>query len=514
MECEKYAKQKGWDIKYRIYERGVSAFKNLSIDRDAVFEVCDLVEEGKIDHVLCFKIDRFAREFLEAPIIITWMNWHGVSIISTVEGERSYRTNTDGAMSYFALNQANTESQNIALRTKTKMSHMGREGLWLGGAIHFGYQLHTRADKAKEICICEETAPIIREIFSLYCNSGLGYIRIAKICEEKFPTAKHRWTRDAIQRILKEPFYTGRLLPTKGTEDIGGSMEPIIREDLRIISDEVFELAKKISVSHAFCREWKAEDEAVATVRARLGVGIIKCGYCGKNMRGTRYQYRRKDVFSRTACYDCEHKRKFRDKHPHEQTTYRAEPIDTAINICVRSYLKTLSSLPLDTFTETMMSDRYTALKQQMKYAKDAKASAEKRLNNMQHEIELSLDGKSSFTKETLGQIVPRIESELASNIVLIDKLQQEINEHECKRTSYEHHYNDAITWADVYDKEDEDGKRMILLQIIDRVEVRKGPRVNVVFQPLPATIYEEITKNIQASTVDVHIISQMDGAE
>lgn len=176
------------------------------------------VKEGKLDIVVVHKIDRLSRclrDFLE---IIDRLAQAGVAFASVTESIDTSSHFGKALMNILAI-FAELESDNISERTILGMDKKARTGEWCGGIVPYGY---SNSKEKKTLVINEEEASVVREIFRLYTERGMGTRSIVRWLNSRgYRTRKGKlWSVDAIIRMLRSPVYIGKI-PRKGTVHAG-----------------------------------------------------------------------------------------------------------------------------------------------------------------------------------------------------------------------------------------------------------------------------------------------------
>jgi len=140
------------------------------------------------------------------------------------------------------------------------------------------------------LTVNEDEAPIVRKIFSKYCDDGKGLHMISKELEDegiKTKKGNSRWTSAAVSRILKNEKYAGDLVQRKTyTTDClthekkynNGEVELIIQRNHHepIVSRDTFDRAQ----AELARRGEAAREHARYTIRYPFS-GKVKCGLCG-----------------------------------------------------------------------------------------------------------------------------------------------------------------------------------------------------------------------------------------
>ncbi|KKL48438.1 hypothetical protein LCGC14_2325560 [marine sediment metagenome] len=110
LQLEEYAKQKGWD--YEIFEEIESTRKTRPIKE----KVLQLVREGKIDGVLIYKLDRWARSLQELIMNITEITNRGKQFIVLTQ---PFDTTSSAGMLMMQILGAFAEFEREIIRERT-----------------------------------------------------------------------------------------------------------------------------------------------------------------------------------------------------------------------------------------------------------------------------------------------------------------------------------------------------------------------------------------------------------
>ena len=105
---------------------------------------------------------------------------------------------------------AQDESRKTSIRVKAGQRTSMEKGVFFQNGSILGYDFDKSTRTMK---INEEQAITVKMIFDLY-NSGLGVRKIQWELEQagrKTATGKTRWDASVISRVLKNPFYCGRM---------------------------------------------------------------------------------------------------------------------------------------------------------------------------------------------------------------------------------------------------------------------------------------------------------------
>lgn len=111
-----------------------------SLIRPALQQLIADVEEGLVDVIVIYKLDRLTRSLADFIRLIDVFEANGVTFVSVTQS-----FDTQDTMGRLVLNVlltfAQFEREMIADRVRDKMAQMKRAGRWTGGAPPYGYDL-------------------------------------------------------------------------------------------------------------------------------------------------------------------------------------------------------------------------------------------------------------------------------------------------------------------------------------------------------------------------------------
>ncbi|GMA65316.1 recombinase family protein [Alicyclobacillus fastidiosus] len=280
---------------------------------------------GKQFQVVLFKgISRFARDTVDALVMLRALCASGVRVISM---EESFDSRRDNAEFIFTIHSAlaQAESEKTAIRVRVGASQKARSGKWNGKAPD-GYVLNSQT---KHLEIDELVAPVIRDIFSMYL-SGMGVRKIAEIlnCTRRLTKRGNLWTQRNISRILKNDAYAGDVVYGRREKRVAYSdaSDPLARNKRAVWVDDPARLVV-CQNAHPGIVTREIFEEVQQLIKKRrttmsgptksphlLTKGLLRCT-CGGSMTvtyngaGTAYYrcLRRRDL-GKSAC-DCGHVR-------------------------------------------------------------------------------------------------------------------------------------------------------------------------------------------------------------
>ena len=301
---KKYCESRDWMV-YKIYTDSVYTGSNM--DRPGLQDMIKDCENGKLDMVLVYKLDRLSRSQKDTLYLIEDVfEKNGVGFTSMTE---NFDTSTPhgkfiiGILSVFAQ----LEREKIKERTMIGKDSRAKEGKWHGSKwIPIGY------DYTDGLLIPNEYEPMqVREIADLFLK-GTPVRTIATMVTEKGYRHKHgEWEAKTIRRVLSNPVNIGMI---KNRDKLyQGIHEPILDQ-------KTFDAIQKLM------EERRNQYGTTRPHQSLLG-GILFCKNCGG-------RYARQDYFGTYyyICYSRSKKMKKMIKDPTcKNKNYGTEELDSAI---------------------------------------------------------------------------------------------------------------------------------------------------------------------------------------
>ena len=204
----------GWKLIRDRYDD--SGFSGGSMDRPALAKLLDDVRARRVDVIVVYKVDRLTRSLADFAKLVELFDEHDVSFISVTQA-----FNTTTSMGRLTLNMllsfAQFEREITGERIRDKVAASKKRGIWMGGAVPFGYRVENRA-----LHIVEEHAEFVRDLFRRYLKLG-SVVRLKTVLDAenvRLPvrivgtgraTGGGLMSRGHIYWILSNPIYVGRL---------------------------------------------------------------------------------------------------------------------------------------------------------------------------------------------------------------------------------------------------------------------------------------------------------------
>ncbi|MCA9407192.1 MAG: recombinase family protein, partial [Candidatus Omnitrophica bacterium] len=266
-----------WKIKKIYAEKGKSG-KN--INRPELQALFSDIKQGKINTVICAKIDRISRSLLDFYKMVDLFEKHNIEFISLDE---NFDTSTPmgKAALKITLVFAELEREQTSKRTKEKMAWRAEQGLWNGGQI-LGYDLVD-----KKLVINKKEAKLVKLMYEKYIELG-SLLQVAHWLNDNGYRTKeyianksqrkhggNKFTNTNVSHKLKSRVNIGDV-ELKGTY-FKGVHKPIIEKSL---FNRVNKLLDKQAPTR---RNPKQKKEHTFILQS-----LIECGKCGAYMT-TKY---------------------------------------------------------------------------------------------------------------------------------------------------------------------------------------------------------------------------------
>jgi site-specific DNA recombinase len=234
--CEAFItsqRHEGWTIRPQHYDDG--GISGATMDRPALQQLLADIQVGRVDVVICYKVDRLTPSLADFAKIVEIFDAKGVSFVSVTQ-----QFNTTTSMGRLTLNVllsfAQFEREVTGERIRDKIAASKKRGMWMGGVPPLGYECRDR-----KLVVIESEAETVRHIFRRY--AALGSVRLLKdeldaagIQSKSWAGASGRWwggkplARGALYWMLQNRIYRGEIVHKD--QSYPGEHEPIIDEAL------------------------------------------------------------------------------------------------------------------------------------------------------------------------------------------------------------------------------------------------------------------------------------------
>ncbi|NLW84454.1 MAG: recombinase family protein [Phycisphaerae bacterium] len=278
--CEAYIKSQkslGWVCLPDQYDDG--GYTGGNMDRPAFQQLMADVEDGKIDCIAIYKIDRLSRSLMDFAQIMEVLERKKVSLVSVTQ-----QFNTTTSMGRLTLNIllsfAQFEREIISERTRDKIAASRRKGKWTGGHQVLGYDLQQKPG-GNCLLVNQEESYQVQQIFKLYLESGsimdtLRALREKGIMTKQYSTKTGNsrggapFDKTTLHRTLTNVTYLGKVRHKDQVYE--GEHEAIIDAD-------TFH-----QVQGMLKRNLRSGGKYSSNKYNALLKGLVRCKHCGSAM--------------------------------------------------------------------------------------------------------------------------------------------------------------------------------------------------------------------------------------
>ena len=295
-------RHEGWTLVADNYDDG--GFSGGSLERPALKRMMRDIEDGKIDVVVVYKIDRLTRSLTDFSKLIEVFERKSVSFVSVTQ-----QFNTTTSMGRLMLNVllsfAQFEREVTGERIRDKLAASKRKGMWMGGVPPMGYDVVDR-----KLLINEAEAKVVRFIFQRFSEIGSTTdltldLRKAGYRGKTYRSQKSGRMREgrffdkgSVYKLLRNHIYIGEI-GHKG-QYYPGLHEPIVDRAVWDKAQEILSINPKVRT---------AKNRHVPSALLK---SVIRCSGCDSSMtpthcrkNGKQYRYYTPNATIKKSCISC-----------------------------------------------------------------------------------------------------------------------------------------------------------------------------------------------------------------
>ncbi len=213
----------GWVLLPDHYDD--SGISGATLERPALQRLLRDIEAGRIDIVVCYKIDRLNRSLMDFSRLIEVFDANSVTFVSVTQ---SFNTTTSmGRLTLnILLSFAQFDREVIGERVRDKIAASRARGIWMGGPVPLGYRVEYR-----KLLVDEPTAATVHRVFEGFVETKSATRLIPILQAEGHVTKTGRaFDKGSSARLLANPVYVGEALH-KG-QSFPGEHDAIVTRDL------------------------------------------------------------------------------------------------------------------------------------------------------------------------------------------------------------------------------------------------------------------------------------------
>lgn len=231
------------------------------------------IHKGEAGGILCWKLDRLARNPVDGGAVIWAVKEKGIEIITPSQTYSHQSENT--LLMYVEFGMAQKFIDDLGKNVKRGMNTKAEQG-WYPQHAPLGYKNTPDLQKGYKVIVKDEARfPLIQRVFQ--------EILKGRQAMQVFKEARDEWgltgrsgkpiAQSTFYHILNTPFYAGEYeWPKDSSHWINGGHEPVItRDEFDIIQRMLGKFGKPIARNHVHNL-----------------TGLIKCGSCGYGITATK----------------------------------------------------------------------------------------------------------------------------------------------------------------------------------------------------------------------------------
>lgn len=252
---------------------------------------------------------------------------------------------------------------------------------------------------------------------------------------------------------------------------------------LRIIDEQMFGAAQEITKQ----RSKHHEDTRHVPMNIKgqsLLAGNVFCGHCGARLSLTtngKGRPRSDGTDAVRVRYVCQTKTR-----KHEpcggQTGYTLHILDSMIEDMVHEIFRRVKCLSKSEVLGASYAAKMSEQKAIIRKAQREYQKAENDLKGLRNEVVKAVNGESAFPLDLLSSLVKETEQKCAQLQETYQAVQAEADKNDVLMDELRATYNQFISWSNIYDTANIQTKKMIVCQLIERVDVFKGYELKVKF--------------------------------
>ena len=524
-----YCKANNIEIMGEYTEFDVSGYKTQLKDRVELLKILSRAEEDKdFDYFIVYNFDRIIRREDEAPFVLSHLTKCSITCIETMSGEHIKNEDmTDKLMNYIRFWQAEYESVKTSQRVTDAIKAKNENNEYAGGRPAYGYMLYdtgkiTKKGKVKkDLKINESEAWIVRDIFDMYVNKGMGSLSIAEelntnpIYKGKNRPFKRngiekigRFRQSTIIRMIQNPTYTGRqryntVKTTRdGVETLSSDKWKFKdhRKELQIIDDEIFDKAQLIVKKNTIVPN---ETQTGTTKSGVLCSGLAYCE-CGAKLFSSfsRYNYIRKDGtvsdYGKIYRYCCREGREMNQMHKEKygKTYYAAKKYDNLVKRTIIEYLESIDMNKLKENIDKYNSDGVVEIKNAIDSFKNENKQCYKNINNFEKRMDEDIENVDIYIKG-----IRRNEKRIEEVNKELDKLNKQLKQNQSDIYDYKAIYDNFKDYYNDFISENLEKQKLVLDQMIEKI-IFKNNGIKIILKTvIKDSLINENTMYLQHNT-------------
>jgi site-specific DNA recombinase len=203
--CEAYIasqRSEGWAFIREHYDDG--GVSGGTLERPGLKLLLTDIEEGLIDVVVVYKIDRLSRSLMDFSKLVEVFDRNSVTFVSVTQ---SFNTTTSmGRLTLnILLSFAQFEREVTGERIRDKIAASRKKGMWMGGTVPLGYDV-----KDRKLVVNKPEAKTVRMVFERFVEIGSATVLARELRADGIITKQGKpISKGYLYRILNNRVYIG-----------------------------------------------------------------------------------------------------------------------------------------------------------------------------------------------------------------------------------------------------------------------------------------------------------------
>ncbi|MCF6329609.1 MAG: recombinase family protein [Henriciella sp.] len=203
--CEAYIasqRSEGWALIREHYDDG--GVSGGTLERPGLKLLLADIEDGLIDVVVVYKIDRLSRSLMDFSKLVEVFDRNNVTFVSVTQ---SFNTTTSmGRLTLnILLSFAQFEREVTGERIRDKIAASRKKGMWMGGTVPLGYDV-----KDRKLVINKGEAKMVRMVFERFIEIGSATVLARELRADGITSKQGKpISKGYLYRILNNRVYIG-----------------------------------------------------------------------------------------------------------------------------------------------------------------------------------------------------------------------------------------------------------------------------------------------------------------
>lgn len=286
--CRHYVQSQGWQVREDLIfvDDGHSGG---SLDRPAMMRMRKMIQQGLIDCVVVFKLDRLSRSVIDTVTLVL-QEWEDLTHLKSAREPVDTTTAMGKQFFYMLVSYAEWERNVIRERMFGGKLRRAKEGRSPGMPMPYGYK---KGPTPGTFEVVEDEAQVVRLVYTM-AEEGVSVRQITlHLNKNGFASRKGAaWGTSMVSKMLHNPAYTGKLVwgrrrvnprygKAEGERKFREAEPHVVVEDSVIPA--IVDQAQYDRVQLIMAGNKKIAPRAVGS--EYLLTGLLKCGKCGRFMQ-------------------------------------------------------------------------------------------------------------------------------------------------------------------------------------------------------------------------------------